>query len=41
MLTYIVYLLDKYNKIYKLHGTNYIKIMFYFVMGVRGGAKGK
>ena len=41
MLTYIVHLLDKSNKIYKMHSTYYIKIMFYLVMGVRCGAKSK
>jgi len=26
LLTFIVHLLDKYNKIYKMHGANYVKI---------------
>jgi len=36
-----MHLLDKYNKIYKMHGTNYIKIAFYLVMGISCGAKCK
>jgi len=41
MLTYIVHLLDKYNKIYNVNSIYCIRIMSYLVMGVRCSVKSK